>query len=266
MAVVALSLIVCLPSPAIAVSNPCLDCGVNGQDKGAEYRGALLLPPGSDAGLAGTAAHCDGCSWRVVPKCRDTAGTGDANCNGAARLCAPGDTRMQLFLERPTWAAFRMVGEFCQGLGDALTPVALIPGVRDQFVRFLPALAPSFEPRGRGIVNLPVLFATGQPQSIGRKAFPLGAYQIELEAQTTWHWDFGDWAAADFTRPGGSYPDTDVAHTYGRQQTCTVTVTATWAGRFWVDGAGPFEVTGAPITQRATMVVPIKEARAVLVG
>ena len=173
---------------------------------------------------------------------------------------------MLLYLERQTWPAFRLVGEFCQGPGDLLTPDALIPGVRDQFVRYLPALAPSFEPRGRGIVNLPVLFATRQPQGIGRKAFALGAYQIELEAQTTWHWDFGDGAAEDFTRPGGGYPNTDVAHTYDRQQTCRATVTATWAGEFWVDGAGPFEVTGAPITQAATMVVPIKEARAVFVG
>jgi hypothetical protein len=173
---------------------------------------------------------------------------------------------MQLFLERPAWPAFRLVGEFCQGPGDVLTPDALIPGVRDQFVRYLPALAPSFEPRGRGIVNLPVLFATGQPHTIGRKTFALGAYQIDLEAQTTWHWEFGDGTIADFTVPGGGYPNTDVAHTYTRQETCTATVTATWAGKFWVDGAGPFEVTGAPITQRMTLVVPVKEARAVLVS
>jgi PKD domain len=250
---------------ALASDDQCPSCHV-GPGRGDSYLGALILPPGSDEGLAQEAAHCDGCEWNVVPACRDTAGTGDSNCIGAARLCAPAAIRMDLFLKRNTWPTFRKVGEFCEGPGDLLTPEALIPGVRDQFVRYLPALRPSFEPRTRGIVNLPVVFAAGEPASLGRRAFKLGAYQVDLEATATWHWDFGDGHAGDFASPGGPYPDTDVTHTYLRQQTCAVTVTTTWAGQFWVDGAGPFEVTGPPLTQAQTLVVPVKEARAVLVS
>jgi hypothetical protein len=204
--------------------------------------------------------------WQVQPKCRDSGGTGDTNCIGAANLCAPGAIRMELFLQRPAWPAYRLVGEFCMGPTDVLTPDALVPGVRDQFVQLLPRLAASFEPPGQAIVNLPVLFASGQPRSIGRKAFSLGAYAIDLEATTTWHWDFGDGVTGDFVVPGGGYPDVSVSHRYTRQQTCRVSVTAVWSGRFWVDGAGPFDVTGPPITQTQVLVVPVKEARAVLVG
>ena len=57
-----------------------------------------------------------------------------------------------------------------------------------------------------------------------------------------------------------------VAHTYLARADCRVVVTATWVGRFWVDGAGPFEVTGPDITQTAALLVPVKEAHAVLVS
>jgi hypothetical protein len=187
-------------------------------------------------------------------------------CPGALGTCPLGKIRMLLSLQRDTWPTFRPVGTFCRGAGEALTPVALIPGVRDQFVKDLPRLRPSFQPNGRGIVNLPVLFATNEPTGLGRHTFALGSYQVELDAQATWHWDFGDGAAGDFTVPGGGYPDEGVAHTYAQQQTATARVTTTWVGQFWVDGAGPFEVTGPAVTQAAALTVPIKEAAAVLVS
>jgi hypothetical protein len=173
---------------------------------------------------------------------------------------------MVLFLKRPTWPGFVKVGAFCEGPGDTLTPDALIPGVRDHFVQYLPALAATYQPPGRGIVNLPVIFAAGQPATLGQHAFTLGAHQVTLDATATWHWDYGDHATADLTTPGGPYPNQDVTHTYLHPQTATTTVTTTWAGQFWVDGAGPFEVTGPPITQTQTLHVPVKEAHAVLVA
>lgn len=259
------------PSDARAAGSDCPACQVRPDPSAAAYRGSLLLPPGTDPVLTTTAARCDGCSWLVQPQCRDTGstggtgGTGDTSCVGAANLCPRGAIRMELFLLRPTWARYQLAGEFCLGPGVALTPVALEPGVRDQFIGYLPALEPSFEPHGRGIVNLPVLFAAGQPLSIGRRSFLLGGHQIDVQARTLWHWAFGDGAAGDYTVPGGAYPDQSVAHSYGWQQTFTATVTATWAAQFWVDGIGPFEVTGPAIIQIASLVLPVKQAGALLV-
>ena len=245
-------------------SAACQACGVGTDQSAAAYRGSLLLPAGTDPGLTATAARCYGCSWLVVPKCGGSP-TADLICFGAVHQCAPGSIRMQLFLIRPGWSQYRPVGAFCLGAGQLLTPVGLTPGVRDRFVRYLPVLGPTFEPPGRAIVNLPVVFAAGQPQSMGLKVFLLGGHRIELDATARWHWDFGDGGFQDSTSPGGAYPDLSVSHAYTQRQTADVTVTATWAGQFWVDGAGPFEVTGPPVTQTMTIAVPVKEARAILV-
>lgn len=265
------SICVVLPGlflPALGDDSPCLSC-VESNTGTQAYRGALLIPADSKADppeLTQQAAHCPGCAWKLEPDCRDTAGTGDVMCPGAIGTCPPGKIRLVLLLQRDGTVGFVPVGTFCRGPGEPLTPVELIPGVRDHFLQYLPALRPSFQPSGRGIVNLPVLFATGQPRRLGRHDFALGPFGIVLDATTTWHWDFGDGTAADFTTPGGSYPDTSVAHTYAQAGAYRAAVTATWAGEFWVDGAGPFEVTGPAITQEVTLTVPVKEARAILVG
>ena len=187
-------------SEVLADDSPCYGCGVTSGPGSESYRGALLLPPGSDAGLAKTAAQCDGCEWHLQPDCRDTAGTGDVICPGAFGTCPPGRIRVELSLRRPGWPVFQIVGTFCRGPGQALTPEALVPGVRDQFVKYLPAMRPSFQPAGRGIVNIPVLFAAGQPETIGRPAFALGGFRVELEARASWRWDFGDGASPDRSR------------------------------------------------------------------
>jgi hypothetical protein len=251
-----------------SVAGDCFDCVSAGQST-ESYNGALLIPAGSNAspaGVSAVAAHCSGCEWLVQPDCRDTSGTGDAICPGAIGTCPPGEIRILLRLRRPGEPIYQPVGTFCRGPGQALTPEALVPGVRDQFLKYLPTMHPSFQPAGRGIVNIPVLFATGQPATIGRPAFALGGFRVELEAHASWRWDFGDGTSGVFTVPGGGWPDTSVAHTYLAQADCQVRVTATWVGQFWVDGAGPFEVTGPDITQAAPLLVPVKEARAVLVG
>lgn len=267
-ALVAISPVV-KPVDASADDGSCFGCGVSTTPATESYRGALLIPDSSEASppsLQAEAANCPGCIWQLQPDCRDTADSGDAICPGALGTCPPTKIRMALLLRRPDWPSSRLVGTFCRGPGEALTPDVLIPGVRDQFLKYLPKMHPSFQPADRGIVNLPVLFATGQPASIGRHTFALGGFDVELEAHTIWRWDFGDGATAEFTTPGGAYPDASVAHTYLHQQVFAAQVTATWEGEFWVDGAGPFQVTGPPITQAAALTVPVKEAHVVLVG
>jgi len=266
-------LVVAGPAPtaravrAGARTTPCgaASCDVTTTPGG--YVGSLLLPPGSrpdPPGLPGLAGSCDGCEWILEPACQTPGTTGRASCNGALMACPAPAMRMALFLRRPPASVFRRVGTFCADPGVPLQPGALLPGVRDRFVRLLPGLRPSFQPVGRGVVNLPVVFATGQVGSIGRPRFVLAGRRVELEAAATWRWRFGDGVELVTRRPGGAWPDTDVAHAYGRPGRFPVVVTATWAGRFWVDGAGPFTVTGAPVTQQVMVDVPVVEARAVL--
>src|SRR5262249_53737757 len=143
---------------------------------GTGYVGSLLLPPGSrpdPPGLADDAARCDGCVWTLLPACDRPDLDGGAMCAGAAFSCPAPAERMALWLQRPGDAAPPPQGPVCLAPAMPLQPSQLVPGVRDQFARLVPLPRPSFQPRGRGLVGLPVLLASGQPTSIGRPVFDL---------------------------------------------------------------------------------------------
>ena len=232
------------------------------------YVGSLLLPPdtsSADSGLVGEAAHCPGCMWRLSPACRTNTPDPELDCLNAAASCPPPALLTALWLRRPPEIAMRRVGLFCRRPDQPLTPEQYVPGVRDQFIKLLPVLDVTYQPVGRGIVNLPTLFATNQPMDLGHPTFTLGGHPIGLTATASWHLDFGDGRVGDFARPGGAYPDQDIAHPYRGPGTYRVTVTTSWVGEFTVDGLGPFPVTGPDVVQREVVVVPVKQARAVLV-
>ncbi len=249
-----------------AAGSGCPGCEV-GTGPG-QYVGSLLIPPGSrpvPAGLPVMAAHCDGCLWTLEPACQRPGATGGVVCPGALGTCPPPQLRMALLLQRPGEPVARRVGAFCAVPGVPLQPAALVPGVRDRFVRLVPALRPAFQPRGFGIVNVPVVFAAGQAGSIGRPTFPLAGHRVALSATATWTWEFGDGRSLRTVRPGGPWPDVSVGHAYASAAEFVVLVTTTWQGQFWVDGSGPFAVDGAPVVQTATLPVPVRAAHAELV-
>ena len=253
--------------PAAADDSACPGCRVAGGP--GEYVGALLIPPGSGpdpSGLPGVAARCDGCVWTLEPACQTPGATGGVICPGALRACPPPQLRVALLLQRPGTAVAIRVGTFCYDGTVALQPAALVPGVRDRFVQLLPPLQASFQPRGVGIVNVPVLFAAGQAGSLGRPRFTLAGHVVDLAATASWTWSYGDGGSGWFAVPGGGWPDTAVAHRYSSPGTFTVAVTTTWQGQFWVDGTGPFAVAGAPVTQRVLLSVPVRAAHAELIG
>ena len=158
------------------------------------------------------------------------------------------------------------VGTFCDDPTVALQPAMLVPGVRDRFLRLVPQLRPSVQPPGGSLVNLPVVLASGQPRTIGRHRFVLAGRTVLLEADAWWTWDLGDGHRLLTHEPGGRWPNTSVTHAYGRSGRYAVRVTTSWQARFWVDGAGPFVVTGVPVTQQRVVVVAVRAACAVLVA
>jgi len=271
----ALLLVLILPAGGSGTSQSTAwadDCGqlcVGGSPQSERYVGSLILPPDThspNAGLRASGAHCAGCVWELSPDCQTSNPDPDLLCLNAVASCPDPGILMAIWLERPPDPVFRRVGSFCHQPGEALTPEQFVPGVRDQFIKLLPGLGLTYQPRGRGLVNLPTLFDTHQPPDLGRPRFVLGGHPIVLTATARWTFDFGDGAVGDFDRPGGSYPDVDIAHPYRQPGTFTVTVITTWTGQFTVDGLGPFPVTGPDIVQRQTVALPVKEARATLVG
>jgi hypothetical protein len=131
----------------------------------------------------------------------------------------------------------------------------------------LPSLDPSFQPAAGGLVNLPVLLAAGQPTAFRADGIRLGPFDVDLQASPIWRWDFGDGAQLETTSAGGPWPDDSVAHTY-RQGAVSlpVTVTTMWQGTFTVDGLGPYPIAGPPVSQQATVALPVRGARARLLS
>jgi hypothetical protein len=131
----------------------------------------------------------------------------------------------------------------------------------------LPDAAPSFQPAAGGLVNLPTIFAAGEPATMTTESFDVLGFAIVVTAQARWEWTFDDGVTQPFDAPGGQYPNDDVAYTYdvagGRQ----VSVTTYWDASFTIDGDGPYQVPGPEISKTAgPIAVPVREAKSELVG
>ena len=160
------------------------------------------------------------------------------------------------------------MGTVCRQAADPLPTVAEVGRVvRDRVVTYLPDAAPSFQPAAGGLVNLPTLFAAGEPASITTEPFQVLGFEVVVTANARWEWQFGQGDAQPFATPGGAYPNDDVSFTYLDTSTRQVTVTTYWDASFTVDGQGPYPVPGAEIAKTAAALdVPVREAASELVG
>jgi hypothetical protein len=117
------------------------------------------------------------------------------------------------------------------------------------------------------LVNLPTIFAAGEPGSITTESFDVLGFSVVVTATARWEWTFDDGVTQPFTKPGGAYPNDDVAYTYADPGGRRVSVTTYWDASFSVDGDGPFQVPGAEISKTAGPIdVPVREARSQLVA
>jgi hypothetical protein len=229
--------------------------------------------PGVDADSAlgrATAEHanCDGCEWTISPACVANGPTDDAMCTEAVATCTPPDVRYRVFFRPNAGAPWQLIETVCLGPTERPASVADIGElVRERVVNYLPDADPSFQPRQGGIANLPTLFAAGEPKSIRTDPFDVLGFEVVVEADARWEWTFEPGVTEEFTEPGGAYPDQSVAWTYETTGTRDVSLTTYWKATFTVDGDGPYAVPGPEISKTAgPLVVPVREARAVLVG
>jgi hypothetical protein len=123
------------------------------------------------------------------------------------------------------------------------------------------------DPEGWTLVNLDTYFwcadasgATcadlGEPE---REVTLLGR-QVRIRPHVTaYTWRFGDGATQTVTAG-------QAMHVYRSRLTATVTVTLTWSAEYSVGGGGFQPIGGTTTTTGAPLVLPVREARAVLVG
>jgi hypothetical protein len=255
-------------SVALAPSSSAVDVG--GDDDADLYRGTggqVWSAPDwrGDEGGRQRAASCAGCEWRITSYCTrlefDAGG-----CNGSHDGCPAGMLRVRVWL-RETPGIWQQVGTACLGDRPPVTVEEIGGAVRGDAVALLPVLRAGAQPADGALVGLPTVFRTGQPAAglVGADLSVLGL-DVVLDAQARWLWSWGDGSAEWTSRPGGRYPDLSVAHTFRRAGSADVEVVAVWRAVFSVEGLGPFEVPGDPLTQDGRLRVEVREARAVLVG
>ena len=175
--------------------------------------------------------------------------------------------RLFIWSGRCGTADWENVGSACFRPGAPRTVGEITPRVRDKFIDLLPKQHPTFQPKTGGLVNVPVVFAAGQVGDLADPTFDLAGFSVTLDVKATWTWSFDDGKPETFTKPGGAYPNLDVTHTYVTSDDRKVTVTTTWDGTFTVDDLGPFDITGAAVTQVSPPIdVPIRAAQGQLVA
>ena len=207
---------------------------------------------------------CGGCSWAVAPACagNDPGHQRDSLCERATQ-CAVG--RLYRIYQRPPGQPWRPVGTQCLG-GDAAQAARLAAGLRAEAERRYGPGTPSYQPITGAVINLPVLFAAGQPRTHTYRLTLLGQ-QLTLTGTATWHWDFGDGTTLTTTNPGGPYPDTSLNHTYTRPGTYTVQLTTTWQASYAFNTTAIQPVPGPPLHASAPpIVITIGQARSQLTG
>lgn len=214
----------------------------------------------------GRAAACEGCEWKLLPRCVNQDGPGgDSQCLGF-QSCPQPANRFDVFFRETVDQRFREIGSVCIGPGGPVTGAEMQIAVRDRFIEYLPDANPSYQPPDGAIVNLATIFDSGQPKNIGEKSFDLLGFEVVVTAEATWRWHFDAGVEQEFAEPGGKYPDKSVTYTYTTTGTREVTVDTTWGGQFTVDGFGPFEIAGPPITQTSPpLSVPVREAESELI-
>jgi hypothetical protein len=253
----------CVPTP-----DGCVDVDTDLQHAAFVGTGGLLLPADSFTGSSADrsdAAACPDCQWALVPVCKrdDVGGVG---CGPAATSCPVGERRMVVLLARPPDLSWVVVGSVCVN-GAPLTVDDVADRLADVVIERVPRLEPTYQPPGGTVVNLPTLFASGQPARLDTRRFELVGFAVVLDARASWRWQFGDGGALVTDQPGGPWPDRSVSHTYARPGTVAVQVSSRWQGWFTIDGLGPFLVAGAPVEQTAgPLPLVVHEARAVLVS
>ena len=256
------------PATAAAVvgsARPAVD--VIGDDQGDRFvgSGGLVLPGTIGDETRQRVATCGDCRWRLADPCAVSGDLGaHAACLSVTRGCARGASLLRVWVSDDAGATWRDLGLVCIPPGGPVTVADVGRKIRGEFERLVPSIGIEVQPARGVLPYVPVIFDSTQPASIEPTDYAIDDTRVTLTPRPAWTWEFGDGGVLHTAIPGSRYPNTDVSHSFGRTGRMTVRVTATWSATYTINGLGPFRVS-LPITQEATTVVNVGQARAVLV-
>jgi hypothetical protein len=133
----------------------------------------------------------------------------------------------------------------------------------DKILQSLPTLQVAYQPEGRVLPKVPVIFFTDLPTQFN-KDFKILGVTVRINVKPRSLWNFGDGTTLLTSKPGRPYPATDITHSYSIPGTYLVSVATIWSGSFTVAGVTK-EIPGA-IRQVSAVEVKVVGASTKFVG
>jgi hypothetical protein len=215
-----------------------------------------------------------------APNCQDLDGTwsrgpadgtcphGEGSANAPVLCAGPGQSVVWPMWRRQRATTTSPWGEWTRiDFGGCSTD--LLPELTAADFRLLPIPAPTLtlQPdRGWVLINIETIVTTS-PDPITLRTDLLG-HGITVQATpTSWTYDFGDGHTLTTRSPGHPYPHHDVFHEYEQPGTATITLTATWTGRYLIDGTTTWrDINGTATTTTTSTPITIEERTSRLVA
>lgn len=251
---------------------PAQSVEVHGDDAGDSYLGSggLLIPAGSGTdSQRSTAAHCPGCHWAATVVCVLPDGSlpdqpNEPDCTVVSGRCSDGRDFLLLWKKPNSTAPWQRTGQICRPTtGTLMTTDTLARHLHDSFLTTIPQPRLSHQPAGAALINLPVIWADHGRTTPIEVTHDVAGFQVNLTASPRWSWDFGDGGQLRTTKPGGSWPDVSVSHTYRRPGTYSYEVEVAWPAQYRISGLGTFAIPEV-VRTRAFGAVTVQQARAQL--
>jgi len=105
----------------------------------------------------------------------------------------------------------------------------------DKVLQSLPTLQIAYQPQGKVLPKLPVIFWSDLP-TFFNKDFRILGQRVSVNLKPKSLWSFGDGSLLITDKSGKPYPSKEITHSYSVPGTYAVLVKTIWDGSFTVDG------------------------------
>ena len=247
------------------ITKPAFATQVVGNNESAAYigTGGLLLPNSfSGGGDTKTAvANCTGCTWAYTVFCMYDA---EGLCAHSVNSCPAGEVKYRVWFGS-TISSLSVIGSVCWGSGKPPTRTDVENRISEMVITYVPKLEVFTAPPDGSLTVIPVIAWVNQEREFNPSSFQLVGRQVSIHAFANWRWIWGDGQVEWKSVPGSPYPSRQITHLYRSPGGYDLNVTTFWQASYEIEGIGSFATGGEVLTQSATKVLLIKQARSVLV-
>ena len=211
--------------------------------------GGLILPPSFTGSISNriAVANCLNCVWRYSVYCSQDS---QVMCAHATATCPKSKVRYRVSFGKAGVPPVT-IGSVCSNGSKPVTRQRLGQEIENRILRYLPILKMGLVPSSKTITRVPIVVWCNQKSVFHPPSFQIAGTRVQISAQASWRWSWGDGTFL-WTRVCGSpYPSAELSHQYLRAGRFHVSVESNWVGEFVIQGVGKFPTIGPPITQIA---------------